>query len=338
MEKKLQGLAAVATGLAIAGAGGAAVSAGQAGENRRAELDVGLGTRTPGAPTSLRFHVLYKHPDDPDRKPPPLTAARFELPAGVRIDGGAVPRCDASDEQFRAEGRDACPPGSAVGAGTLTAMTGFGPPADPVKTDVTVFNGGDELIELVTFDGTNTMAGIDRLKIRGSTLTANPPAIPGGPPDGRTSVREIRLAIPARSSGRGASRRVFVTSPPGCPSSGLWRSRGAFRFTDGGSATVFATTPCRAATRRPSRAHARLRVRPRRVRSGRRVRFGFRARPVRGPCARGATVRLAGRRTRTNARGRATITVRLRRRGLRAATLSKRGCSRARALIRVVRR
>ena len=334
MGHNLHALAVAATGLAVAAGGGAAVSADPAGD-RRAELAVRLGTEAPLTSTSLRFRVLYKHPDDPARKPPPLTAAVFELPRGVRIDGGAVPRCDASDEQFRTEGRDACPPGSVVGSGTLTAMTGFGPPADPVETDVTAFNGGDELIELVTFKGTNTMAGIDRLTIRGNTLTAHPPAIPGGPPDGRTSVREIRLTIAARSSGSGARRRHFVTSPPGCPATGLWSSQGRFRFTDGAGATVGATSPCRTATRRP---RARLIVRPRRVRSGRRVRFGFRARPVRGPCARGATVRLAGRRARTNGRGRAAITVRLRRRGLRAATLSKRGCARGRTSIRVMRR
>ena len=333
MDRTLQRLAAAGTGLVMA-AGGAA-SAGQTTDSRRAELDVSVGTRAPDTPAGLRFRVLYKHPDDPEPKPPPLTAATFELPAGTRIDGRAVPHCDATDEQFRARGRDACPPTSRVGDGTLTAVTGLGSPLDPVGTDVTVFNGGDELIELVTFRGTNAMAGIDRLTIRGNTLTAHPPAIPGGPPDGRTSVREIRLAIPARTSGAGAARRAFVTAPPSCPSSGLWRSRGAFRFTDGGAATILATTPCRPGTSRAGR--ARLSVRPRRVRAGRRVRFRFRARPVAGPCARGATIRFAGRRARTNRRGRARITMRTRRRGRRAATLSKPGCRRARAWVRVVR-
>ena len=329
MDRKLQRLAAVTAGLGLAAAG-AAASAGQTTDARRAELDVSLGTQVPGTPTGARFRIFYKHPDDPDRKPPPLTGALFELPAGTRIDGGAVPSCDATDEQFRARGRDACPPATVVGGGTLTAITGFGPPADPVETDVTAFNGGDELIELVTFKGTNTMAGIDRLTIRGNTLTAHPPATPGGPPDGRTSIREIKLTIAERST----AGRAFLTSPPACPSSGLWRSRGVFGFTDGGSATIIAATPCRPAGSRQS---ARLSVRPRRVRAGMRVRFRFRAQPVAGPCARGATVRFAGRRARTNRRGRAVIAVRLRRTGRRPATLSKPGCARSRASVRVLR-
>ena len=330
MDRKVQGLAAGAAVLSMACGVATAASSGQSGARARAELDVTLGTRAPGVPTSVRLRVLYKHPEDPARKPPPLTAASFELPAGLQIDGRATPTCAATDEQFRAGGRDACPRASRVGDGTLTATTGV-TGVDPVQTDVTVFNGGDELIELVTFKGTNTMAGIDRLSIHGSTLTAHPPTIPGGPPDGRTSVREVKLLIPARTSSAG---RSLIVSPPRCPVSGTWLSRGSFRFTDGGAANVSATTPCTPPARLQ---RARLIVRPRRVRAGRRVRLRFRARPLGAPCTRGATVRLAGRRVTTTIRGRASLRVRPRRLGRRPVTLTKSGCARGRAWIRVVR-
>jgi hypothetical protein len=90
-----------------------------------------------------------------------------------------------------------------------------------------------------------------------------------------------------------------------------------------------------------ARATARLKltVRPRRVRTGRRVRFRFRvtkrvsgrARPVHR-----ALVRFAGKRARSDRRGRARIVKRFRRTGRRRARASKRGHRPGRAIVRVV--
>jgi S-formylglutathione hydrolase FrmB len=78
----------------------------------------------------------------------------------------------------------------------------------------------------------------------------------------------------------------------------------------------------------------RLVVRPRRVRAGKRVRFRFRATEAGRP-VRGAVVRFAGKRARTNRRGRARIRIRLHRRGLRRATVSSRGMGSGVARVRV---
>ena len=302
---------------------------GAPGRDARSELDGSLGARSPATPTGASFHVLYKHPADPQRKPPPLTAALFELPRGTRIDGGAAPSCEASDADFRALGRDACPSGSKVGTGSLVAITGFGPPADPVRGDITVFNGGNELIELVTAKDGEAVLGLDRLGIEGNALRAHPPSTPGGPPEGRSSIREIRVRIPARG-------RLLVT-PPSCPRGGAWSSRGSFGFLDGGRSTVTTTTPCsrRAALRR---ARTRLSVRPRRAVVGRYVRFRARAASTRRSCVSRAYVRFGGRRVRTNRRGRVVARVRFRRAGRRVVVLRKRGCPTARARVRVSRR
>ena len=170
-----------------------------------------LGTQQPGAGATLRFDVAYRNPSDPNAKPPPVSGAVFRLPEGTRIDTNAVPQCAATDEQIRAQGSAACPAASKVGTGTLTAITGFGPPADPVQGDVHVFNGDRQLIEIVTVPDTDRAAGFDRLTIEGSTLTAHPPATPGGPPDGRTSVKDIHLVV---------DRAGYATAPPTCPPAG----------------------------------------------------------------------------------------------------------------------
>src|SRR3954454_16454569 len=163
--------------------------------------------------------------------------------------------------------------------------------ADPVETDTPLYNGGDQIIELVTFKGSNVTAGFDRLSIKGSALVAHPPATPGGPPDGRTVPRDIAATLPARGG--------FVTSPRSCPASGQWTSRGIFAFADGGQASVTAGSPCQAGAAAPTRRRTlrcSLRVAPRRVRAGRRVRLRFRTRAGR------AVVRLGRHRARTNSR------------------------------------
>ena len=85
----------------------------------------------------------------------------------------------------------------------------------------------------------------------------------------------------------------------------------------------------------------RVRVRPRRVRAGRRVRIRFRVLVSEDGVlrrVRGARIRFAGRRRRTNRRGRASIRVRFRRSGVRRVRATKKGFRSGSARVRVLRR
>ena len=312
--------------IAVAAAGlVAGFGAPGAGAAEPAEYGFAFSTDRPGAQSGLSLFVVYRDPADPEGKAPALTKAAFGLPPGTRIDTRAVPRCTATDEELRARGRDACPAASKVGEGTLVATTGT--PSDPLKADVTVFNGTNQLIELVTFEGTNQTAGFDRLTVEGSTLRAHPPTTPGGPPDGRTTIREVRIAL--------AQRGGLITTAP-CPADAVWRGVGSFSFEGRPDATVAASQPCRpAAPEQPGPPRVeddlgplvvpgsalRVRVLPRRVRSGRRTRVRV---LVTGPCARGATVRIALSKAKTDGAGRATLRIRIRRSA--AVRVTKPGC------------
>jgi hypothetical protein len=311
--------------LALLGLGGGLGSADGA-ESDRGVFELGLSTRSPGAATGLDFHIVYRNPTDPGAKPPAIKGAVFTLPAGTRIDGSAVPQCTATDEELRLQGRDACPAGSRVGTGKLEAMTGF-PGVDPLTADVVAFNGAGEIIEVVFVEGTNNVAGMDRLTVEGRTLTAHPPATPGGPPDGRTAVREIRLSLPARRGGDGSA---YVTAPGRCLS-GRWMSRARYVFEDGGETTLTSSSSCR-------RPQISVAVRPKRLHAGERRILRVVARSSHPTCARRALVRLGERRVRTNAHGRAALPVRFKTGGLRKLVVSKRGCRPARAAVRVLPR
>jgi hypothetical protein len=305
LKRKLHGMAAVAVIAAMGAAGAASATTG-----KRADFSLGFAPASPGTRAALALHVVYKAAGDPNGKPSPIRKVVIAAAPGTRFDTGAVAKCTATDDQLKAEGSGACPPESRIGSGKLTADTGFGPPVDPVPGDLALFNSGTAIIEVVTAPGTDRVLGIDRLKITGSTLTGNPPTTPGGPPDGETAVREIDFTI-ERATG-------FVTTPSSCR--GRWVSRGMFGFADGAEETVTSASPCR-------RAAARLSLAPTRARLGRPTRFTARVIGAPAACTTGAIVRIGGRRAKTGAGGRVTLTVTAHRAGPHRATAKKEGCA-----------
>jgi hypothetical protein len=322
-------LAATIASVAALGSGAAPVGAES---GRLADFTVALSSRAPAAPTGMAVHVQFHRADDPEAKPSPLRAAVIALPAGLRFDTTAVPQCTASDDEIRALGSDACPKDTELTVGRLTGTTGFGPPADPLAGDDHVFNGPDQLIEIITAPGGFSSPAFDRLTIAGSTLTAHPPKLPGGPPDGETAVRSIDFAVPVR----GAAGKSLITTAPDCPGAGSWTTTATFGFADGSSDTVASATPCDAAA--PPQPRLRLSVRPRRVRVGHVIRLRFRVSASAASCIAGATVTLGGRTTRTDPRGRAVLAIAFDHPGLWRARAASPGCAPSHARIRVMPR
>ena len=214
-------------------------------QESRTQLVLRLTSDRPDASSGLQLEVAIRDPDQPEGKAPQLVAALFALPDGTVIDTSALPQCNASNEEIAVLGTAACPEAARVGAGDFQADTGLGAPVDPIAGANNVFNGPDELIEIVTLPGTTVAGGIDRLQIRGSTLTANPPFTPGGPPDGRTAPRRISFTIAPRSSDAGLP---YITTPATCPPDGAWQTSGTFTYDDGVTETLTDTTACTAAT------------------------------------------------------------------------------------------
>jgi hypothetical protein len=201
---------------------------------RQSDFSLRLASKAAGKATALDLHIVYRNPANPSGKPLPIRHLVIHAPSGTRFNLAAA-RCTANDQQITLSGTGACPADSQVGAGTLTAITGFGPPIDPFRTDVAVFNTGHGVVEIVREHRTGVPLTEDRIQIRGSTLIGNPPATPGGPPDGQTAVRTIDWILPAASH--------YITTPPTCLR-GVWTSRAAFTFADGSTQHVQSTTSC----------------------------------------------------------------------------------------------
>jgi hypothetical protein len=315
------------TAIAALVAASAAPASAQAESGRLADFSAAFTTQYPSTPTGLDVHVFLRAAGDRDAKPSPLRSAVIRGPGGLRFDTRAMDQCSASDDELRARGPDACPDDTLLDVGTFTAMTGFGPPADPLVGDDHVFNGPRQIIEVITAKGSSASPAFDRLTINGSTLTAHPPVAPGGPPDGESSVRSLDFAIPVR---RGPGGRTLIATPPRCAAGGAWRTTATFGFKDGSSDTVTSATPC--VTPRIG-----LTAKPGRVHAGRTTRFRFALASVSPQCVARATIRLAGHTVHTGPRGRATLAASMRRPGAHRVRAAKPGCRGATAIVRVIR-
>ena len=207
----------------------------------RTRLTLTFSSRDVSSSTGLHVTMAFTDPSNPSGKAPRLVTAVLTLPQGTMLRTDSAPRCTASDADLTVRGTAACPDDTRVGSGTIQGDTGVGAPVDPITGDDTVFNGPDEIIEVVTPPGMPFAVAVDRLHQRRGTVTAHPPAPPGGPPDGHTTIRRVDFTIPARGAGRSA----YITTPGTCPPSGVWTTTGRFTFADGVSDTVLTTTPCR---------------------------------------------------------------------------------------------
>jgi len=260
----------------------------------RTDFDLRYTSQRPGTMTGLAIKLRYKAADDPDAKPSPLTKLVLDLPEGSVLGAGPQPPCMATDNELRASGRSACPPETKVGAGTLTVNTGV-PGAGETTTDVTIFKSPTGFLELIQAAGSDTTLAVDRATVEGARITEMPPSTPGGPPDGRTAVRQIDFVFDTG----------FITTPSTC--GGAWTFRGAFTFNDGVTDLAQAVQPCEVPAVAPSnRPRLRMAVTPTRTVARRATRFRVRLRSSSEACVRRARLALGARRVKVTPDGRAT--------------------------------
>jgi hypothetical protein len=184
----------------------------------------------------MALAITYRQPGDPSAKPPAVTSLEIDLPAGTAINLGSVPVCSANDPVIEVLGDSACPAASQVGAGTVTAVTGFGAPIDPVAGHVEIFNDGNGFIEVITLPSLGMPALDDRVSVKGDILSAQVAGIPGGPPDFDTAVKDIAFTFSGADG--------YITTPPTCPVGRQWDSTARFGFADGTTQEAASSSPC----------------------------------------------------------------------------------------------
>lgn len=198
--------------------------------------------QAPQRSTGLTLAIDYVNPSDAEAKPYAVSKTIIALPPGTAFDHGAVERCEATDQELMLGGAGACPAGSVVGGGELDLDTGIEGPARVVASDVTMLNNEGELILLLEPKNGLPAKIVARSVIEGSTITTEVKPIPGGPPDGYTAIKRVRLTIPARGH--------YITTPPTCPATGAWTTAITFEYRAGTAQTVRSDSPCTTVRRR----------------------------------------------------------------------------------------
>ena len=234
------GLLLLTTVLLLLAAGALTAASASARSTAPAEFSFTFDHAQPGTPANAELYILYKdpqNPEDPDGRSPALTEVIIAAPPGTVFDGSAVPACPASDAELMALGTLACPEESKVGGGFGSVVTTTGPPNEFVA-EVTLFNYGDGVIELLEF-AEGGLKIVDRARFEGpNTMVLNPAVVPG------FTEREFSLSYDGT---RGGPNRAFITTPPQCPSSGLWTSQLMYTVTTGATYRVKSAMPCGAA-------------------------------------------------------------------------------------------
>jgi hypothetical protein len=201
-------------------------------------------TNQPNAPTGLFEAADYHNPDDPNAKPPAVRRTVVHYAPGSRIDTSVPDQCHASDQQLEASGAAACPAGSLIGHGSAEFATGLPGPAATFDLDFDVLNNQDQVIFLAKPHGTNVAVSVARSTLSDSTSTTDIPAVPGGPPDGQSSLKHIQFQTEPVTTIRNGALVSYLTTPPDCPANPLWTSTTTFTYADGVSQTATGQTPC----------------------------------------------------------------------------------------------
>ncbi len=234
-----QGLAAT-TLLFVLGLGGLA----GAQSDSRQTINFVFDQKRPGSSTGVHLAIDYFNPTDLNAKPPAVQTVAETLAPGTVIDTSVPERCVASDAQLMGQGPTACPAASRVGGGQVDLDTGIEGPTRVLQFNITQFNNKDELILL--FEPTNGLPtrSVSRARIEGRTITAQVPPIPGGPPDGFTAIKRVRLNLESISTRQAGGKRNYLTTPTTCPGEGSWTNEIIFTYRDGESQTATSRSPC----------------------------------------------------------------------------------------------
>ena len=198
-------------------------------------------TDRPGKPTGIDTQILYKHPDDPNRKPPAVRQEIFTFPVGTIWDDSVVPDCTVSDEELRLAPDTACPKETWIGMGhDNTSMSGF-PNAGETPIVNNAFDQGRGRFRVVGGPRDIPFRIVVHGQRVGRVTTINIPPSPGGPPEGESALRRVHNLFPARSAGR----RAYIRTPRKCPSTGVWTFKARLTFSDGGVERNVHRMPCR---------------------------------------------------------------------------------------------
>jgi hypothetical protein len=206
---------------------GLSVSA-YASDQRAATVAASFPPGTAGVASAVELHMTWADPGEPAGKPVSLRLLRLDFPPGTKINTAALPRCRATNKRIAKLGPAACPRKTRLGKGESVLTSG----QQQLAANIVLINARRQIIVVVRV-GKSTLA-VYRDTVVGSSVTVHfalPPSL---------SLLDLRIHIPVHIRGR----RVYFSTPPGCPADGLWQMTATSTYTDGSTQQAQAAAGC----------------------------------------------------------------------------------------------
>jgi hypothetical protein len=239
---------ALAGGAAGNGSGVPSARGAYGADAARFTYEAAFTAKRPAKAAGFSQAIDYVNPEDPGAKPPAIVRVHVVLPKGSRIDPSVPGVCTATDLELIVDGRDACPPESRVGEGTLSADTGApgesGMFPRTIETEVSFFNGERDLVFLA--ESTNTPAPLRipaHFEVGERSFTSTVPPLPGAPPpDPFLAIDKVTNSLHYVAAEAGAG---YITTPSRCGRKRRWRFTAEVTYRDGVVQKQTAAMRCR---------------------------------------------------------------------------------------------
>ena len=192
----------------------------------------------PGSSSGLDALSTWSDPGEPGGKPKEIQKIKVLFARGTKLDTRALPTCNASAEDVANLAVRACPRKTKLGE--VRGQGVYAGSGAPFNTFATLFNAKRQIIVVVTLDNPKgRLLSTFRDDVERSSITINLKIGRG------ISLVRFQAHVPPHARKHGKKRRVYFTTPPSCPRTGMWTTTVIFSYRDGSSEQRSASTPCR---------------------------------------------------------------------------------------------
>ncbi len=196
--------------------------------------------QTPSTSSGLEALSTWSDAGEPGGKPKEVQRIKVIFAPGTKLDTRALPVCKASAEDVANLAVRACPARTKLGE--VRGQGVYAGSGAPFNTFATLFNAKRQIIVVVTLDNAKGRLLTNfRDDVKRSSITINLKVGKG------ISLVRFQARVPPHVRKRGKKRRVYFTTPPSCPASGVWTTTVVFTYRDGSTEQRSAPSPCHSA-------------------------------------------------------------------------------------------
>jgi predicted Zn-ribbon and HTH transcriptional regulator len=209
-----------------------------------------------GKPTGTTFQTTSSNSANEEQNKQPKRATNFDItfPKGTKINNKAVPACSAGEAEFNQVNNpdEACPKGSKIGAGKVSARLPY-PNTAELNGTVTAYNAKKGLLLYVVIQAPGAAQTLVlKPTFHGLTLKTAVPVtcVPPGTAENGCKASDgkeyaaVLTAFSLKTKVASAKGKTLITTPAKCAKGG-WDFSAAIKYADGTGVKIPTKAPCK---------------------------------------------------------------------------------------------